>query len=163
MKTNLAILAFCLLLPFMSFGQQPETGDTAAPVQEVHIPSDLPSCMAQLDSMLNDEDKAWLRENGATAAHFGLGMWLRNNWGLWHEESPLPTYFRNNGIHHPDDMSGLILDCYVLHLNGEEVDYEHMIGEARRVEEQWRKDMEEWQKKWEQEQSKEHIQPVNEL
>ena len=101
--------------------------------------------MAALDSMLGDKDKAWLREHGAVDAHFGLGMWLRNNWGLWGGDScPLPAYFRAHGIQHPDDMSGLILECYVQHLNGEDVDYERMFDEARRVEEEWFQEMGKW-------------------
>ena len=158
MKTQLVLLTLCLLLPLPAFGQQPEQpehpADTAAPVQAVSIPEDLPACMACLDSMLDDEDKAWLREHGAAAAHFGLGMWIRNNWGLWHGDSPLPPYFRAHGIHHPDDMSGLILACYVQHLNGEEVDYEHMIDETRRIEEEWRQGMEKWQKEHEGQEAK---------
>lgn len=147
MKTKLAILALCLLLPLSAFGQEPEQPtDPTATEQAVSIPEDLPACMAQLDSMLGDEDKALLREHGALDAHFGLGMWLRNTWGLWCELSPLSAYFHNHGIHHPDDMSNLILECYVQHLDGEDVDYEHMIGEARRGEEEWRKTMEEWEK-----------------
>jgi len=39
-------------------------------------------------------------------AHMGLGMWMRNNLGLWKE---LADYFNSVGIFHPDDMSGIIL------------------------------------------------------
>ena len=145
MKTKLALFALGLLLPMLAFGQQPgQPDDTADTVQAVSIPEDLPACMVQLDSMLGDKDKAWLRERGAVDAHFGLGMWIRNNWGLWGGDSSLSAYFRGHGIQHPDDMSNLILECYVQHLNGEEVDYEHMIGEARRAEEEWRREMEKW-------------------
>ena len=149
MKTKLALIALCLLLPTLAFGQQPEQpSDTAATVQAVPTPEDLPACMVALDSMLSDKDKTWLREHDAIDAHFGLGMWLRNTWGLWGGDScPLPVYFRSHGIQHPDDMSDLILRCYVQHLNGEEVDYERMLGEARHAEEEWRKTMEEWEKK----------------
>ncbi len=152
MKTKLALLALALLLPMLAFAQQTEqpeqpadTADTADTEEALPIPEDLPACMAALDSMLGDKDKAWLREHDAVEAHFGLGMWLRNNWGLWGGDScPLPAYFRAHGIHHPDDMSGLILDCYVQHLNGEDVDYERMLGEARRVEEEWFQEMGKW-------------------
>ena len=49
--------------------------------------------------------------------HFGLGMWMRNNWGLW-AHGPLAAYLEQFGVHHPDDMSGLILDTFWRHLNG---------------------------------------------
>jgi hypothetical protein len=43
--------------------------------------------------------------------HFGTGLWIRNNWGLW-QESRLWMYFYNKGISHPDDISSLILKSY---------------------------------------------------
>ena len=44
--------------------------------------------------------------------HFGIGMWIRNNWGLWKEEGPLYEYFKSIGINHPDDMSGIIFTTF---------------------------------------------------
>ena len=43
--------------------------------------------------------------------HFGFGMYLRNNWGLW-GGSRLQKYFFDRGISHPDNMSGIILKHY---------------------------------------------------
>ena len=89
------------------------------------IPADLPACMAKLDAMLSEKDKAYIRENDPILLHFSLGMGIRNEWGLWCDEGiPLVDYFRAHGIQHPDDMSGAILDCYAWHLRGEELDYE---------------------------------------
>lgn len=127
------VLLFLLFTPFTLKAQ--EAGDT---VRQVYIPKDLPDCVRVLDSMLSPEDKAYIREKGAAAVHFSLGMWLRNNWGLW-GDSRLQTYFANNGIHHPDDMSGVILDCYVLHLQGENVNYRRILRTARREEKKWRR------------------------
>jgi hypothetical protein len=42
--------------------------------------------------------------------HFGLGMWMRNNRGFW-QSSRFAKWFNARGIQHPDDMSGIILDC----------------------------------------------------
>ncbi|MCR5890964.1 hypothetical protein LRS06_24890 [Hymenobacter sp. J193] len=44
-------------------------------------------------------------------AHFGLGLWMRNKWGLW-RGSALAEYFHTLGIYHPDDMSGILLTCF---------------------------------------------------
>ena len=49
-------------------------------------------------------------------AHFGLGLWMRNNWGLW-KGSRLHYFFKTKGILHPDDMSGIILTSYHRNLN----------------------------------------------
>lgn len=52
-------------------------------------------------------------------SHFGLGMWMRNNWGLW-KGKELANYFNSIGIFHADDMSGIILTSFYRELNGEE-------------------------------------------
>ena len=44
--------------------------------------------------------------------HFGLGMGVRNHYGLWDSESPLHKWFHKNlGVVHADDMSGIILEA----------------------------------------------------
>jgi uncharacterized protein DUF6794 len=43
--------------------------------------------------------------------HHGLGTWMRNNWGLW-SRGHLYSYFRQMGLEHPDDMSGVILTSF---------------------------------------------------
>ena len=137
------ILALCLLLPLVSFGQQADTTSINDTTPQVYIPKDLEDCMRQLDSMLNAEDKAYIQKEGAAAVHFSLGMWIRNNWGLW-GSSRLQKYFVDNGIKHPDDMSEVILGCYVKHLNGEELDFKHvkrMLRDIRRETEKWKKEI----------------------
>ena len=97
--------------------------------------------MGRLDSMLSPEDKAYIQKEGSISVHFTLGMWMRNNWGLW-GGSRLQAYLMDNGINHPDDMSDFILSCYVKHLNGEELDYKHvkrMVRDKRRDDKKRRK------------------------
>ncbi len=60
------------------------TTDPNSPTS-VYIPSDLQGCFRELDNML----PASMRENicareeaNLVRYHFGLGMWIRNNWGL---------------------------------------------------------------------------------
>ena len=55
--------------------------------------------------------------------HFGLGMGIRNTWGLW-GDSRLAKYFKKHGIKHPDNMSGIILDAYVNHLKGKPTNFD---------------------------------------
>jgi len=52
--------------------------------------------------------------------HFGFGMWMRNNWGLW-KGSRLSKYFNSIGVYHPDDMTGIIFDSYHRQLAGHEI------------------------------------------
>jgi hypothetical protein len=48
--------------------------------------------------------------------HLGLGMQLRNSWGLW-GGSRLQKYLLDKKVNHPDSMSSLILDFYYDWLN----------------------------------------------
>jgi hypothetical protein len=56
----------------------------------------------------------------------GLGMWLRNNLGLWWD-CPLTRYFNARGVEHADNMSGAILDAYWRHLQGAQYDPEAIV------------------------------------
>ena len=58
-----------------------------------------------------------LGRTGVEVSLIGLGMWIRNNWGL-RSGSRLQKYFRDRKIVHPDNMSGIILDYYHDWLNG---------------------------------------------
>ncbi len=80
----------------------------------VYIPKDLEDSFKELDKMLSKELKDTIRrgkESQMSEHHFGLGLWLRNNWGLW-QGLRLAQWFNKQGIFHPDDMSAIILDSY---------------------------------------------------
>ena len=66
----------------------------------VYIPSDIQDCFRELDKMLAVSVRDEIRKNDEddlSRYHFGLGMWIRNNWGLWIEESRLKQYFDSLG------------------------------------------------------------------
>jgi hypothetical protein len=72
-----------------------------------------------LDRFLPPTQQATLAApDGAIDAHFSLGMFIRNNWGLW-REGPLFRTMYAMGFRHPDDMSGAILEGFAAHERGE--------------------------------------------
>ena len=81
-------------------------------INGVYIPKDIEDCCVQLDKILSEKDKEYILKH----LHFGLGMWIRNNWGLW-GGSRLQQYFFDKKIDHPDGMSGEILRAYYDWLN----------------------------------------------
>jgi hypothetical protein len=86
---------------------------------ESYIPKDLDDCFAQLQKLLKPEEIEKMRggtEDDMVAYHLGLGMWMRNTWGLW-AGSRLAAWFQAQGITHPDDMSGIILTSLWRHIN----------------------------------------------
>ncbi|MEO0684070.1 MAG: DUF6794 domain-containing protein [Cyanobacteria bacterium J06649_11] len=88
-------------------------------LNSVYIPIDIIDCFSQLNILFDDTTKVQIEsiseEDFVARSHFGIGLWLRNNWQLW-GGSRLSKYFADKGIHHPDDMSGIILSSYHRHL-----------------------------------------------
>lgn len=95
---------------------------------KIYVPKDLEDCFRDLSEMLHPKfiEKLKAGEDEAINQHFGLGLWIRNNWGLW-AGSRLAVYFREIGIGHPDDMSGIILTSYLRHLNNRPIELEAQI------------------------------------
>lgn len=85
------------------------------------LPETLEDCYAMLDETLSEEDIAFIKnaaDDDMAGMHFGLGMWIRNEW-LYPTQSKLSPLLQENGINHIDDASALILEGYRRYLNGE--------------------------------------------
>lgn len=123
MKT--LIIISTLLFCFSANGQKSKTltNRSKALVDSTYIPVDLDDCLKQVDSMFADsvktEIKALTENEFSSRYHFGFGMWMRNNWGLW-KGSRLSKYFNSLGVYHPDDMTGIIFGSYHRQLTGQE-------------------------------------------
>jgi len=95
----------------------------------VYVPKDLDDVCAELGRMLPSKLVRKIRtgtEEDMTQYHLNLGLWMRNNWGLW-KGSRLSEYFNRQGIVHPDDMSAIILCSFWRHLNSKPVDLEGQV------------------------------------
>jgi len=94
------------------------TQDSESPTG-VYIPINLEDCFNELQKMLHPDFLTEFKnksEKELSEYHMGLGLWLRDNWGLW-GGSRLSKYFNQLGIFHPDDMSGIIIDTFWSKLN----------------------------------------------
>ncbi|HNY07345.1 MAG TPA: hypothetical protein PKL64_04585 [Bacteroidales bacterium] len=91
-------------------------------INGLYIPKNLEECFLELNKLLKPKDIETIKnlksKDDMNLYHFGLGTWLRNNWGLW-GGSRLQQYFFKKGIDHPDNMSGIILSYYYDWLNGQ--------------------------------------------
>jgi len=52
-----------------------------------------------------------------SATHFGLGLWIRNNWIYPSPYSNIAHKLFIVGVRHPDDMSSIIINGYHRYLN----------------------------------------------
>ena len=123
-----------VLLPYIEkskkYAYEDENRKTLDTLRGVYIPKDLDDCFKQLGVILEDslikKIERMTEDEFVGNAHFGLGMWLRNNWQLW-GGSRLSYYFNDMGIYHPDDKSGIILTSYHRYLKGTDIKLEEQI------------------------------------
>jgi hypothetical protein len=89
-------------------------------------PEDAPkTCVEAVEKLLGmfegqEQLNTWasmIEEDALIEAHHGLGASIRNNWGLW-PGSALKSDFETRGIHHPDDMSSILLVSLHRKING---------------------------------------------
>ena len=85
-------------------------------INHVYIPVNLNDCFLQLNKTLKPIDREMIKNfkerSDLWSLHHGLGMWIRNNWGLW-GGSRLQSYFAQRGFSEPDGVSSIILnECY---------------------------------------------------
>lgn len=95
----------------------------------VYIPKDLQDAFIELDRMLPPELRAEMRDGAESEMiryHLNLGMWIRNNWGLW-KGLRLAKWFHQYKIDVPDDMSGMILTSYWRYLHHQPIAFEEQV------------------------------------
>ncbi|NQU73249.1 MAG: hypothetical protein HQ547_00875 [Candidatus Omnitrophica bacterium] len=107
----------------------PKYSEEAEEEIEIFIPKNLNECYEELEKVLDKEElnefKA-TKEEDLVKYHFSIGRWIRNTWHLW-GDAELKKYFNNMEIHHPDDMSGIIITSFHRYLNGKEIKLNEQI------------------------------------
>ena len=87
---------------------------------ETKTPQTKQEAFAQLDAMLNDEQKSELAKSDPIEYHFSLGMWIRNNWIYEQEEEDvkrLAKAFRTEILFfEADSLSEKIIEYYQRYL-----------------------------------------------
>jgi hypothetical protein len=108
-------------------------------IDGTYIPKNLADCFDQLNTMLDPKYIEIIKNKSESdfsgSEHFNLGIWMRNNWGLW-KGSRLYQFFKEKGLSHPDDMSGTILISYHRKLNNRDIELEKQI---KRYQDYWKK------------------------
>lgn len=134
-----SILIILLFAFSSSFGQTDSKTENNKPVN-------LEEAVEQLKIIHHDSTKqkiiAMTEDEFIASAHMGLGMWVRNNWGLW-KGNELAESFNSIGIYHPDDMSGIILTSYYRELHEQEWKVDEQV---KYYQDYWKKSNENFQK-----------------
>lgn len=92
------------------------------------IPKNLDEAIERLECNISPKEQSKIAagELDVILGHHTVGRWIRNSWGLW-AGSELRDWFFDRGIHHADDMSGIILESFQRHLRGKKIDLEGQI------------------------------------
>lgn len=103
-------------------------------INGIYIPKDIKDCFLQLDKLLSKEDISKIEnlksKNETIEYHHSLGMWIRNNWGLW-GGSRFQLYMHSRTNDEPDGMSALILEYYWEWLHGINRNWEEFDKKAK--------------------------------
>jgi len=59
--------------------------------------------------------------------HHTVGRAMRNYWGLWKKGTKLKEVFKKLGIHHPDDISSIILNSFWKERHGQPIELEAQV------------------------------------
>ena len=119
-----------LTLTILFFSLFVACGQSVSKEKQEHNPVSLEEAVIQLSKVLPDttqQNILLMTEDEFTAgSHFGLGMWIRNNW-IRRGGGELVDYFKSKEIFHPDDMSGIILKCYYRQLHNQDWELDKQI------------------------------------
>ncbi|MCJ7544858.1 MAG: hypothetical protein MUP47_09920 [Phycisphaerae bacterium] len=91
-------------------GLHPTTAPSTAPTRP-GWPATVDEAVGRLMTELAEEDIGTIRDmkrEDLTTLHVGLGMWIRNEFGLWGGNEAL---LRATGQSHPDQASSVIIDA----------------------------------------------------
>ena len=102
-------------------------------------PTTLAEAHVRLEQVLSPESLAKIdamdSEDGMTLCHHGLGMTMRNAWGLW-RRSALAQHMRELGFDHPDSMSSVILNTFWCKRHGKDFRLEERAARYRKFREE---------------------------
>ncbi len=103
------------------------TRDSNSPTGRV-IPENLDEAIIELkklDPDLIEEIKNMPLDEFTAKSHFGLGLWIRNNW-LFSKSSKLSRFLvENHGLFDADYMSGYILGAFWEYLNQNDLEIDN--------------------------------------
>ena len=106
--------------------------DCAEKYSKEYIPVDLNTAIDYLDCIWDKNSKKELirlsEDEAMAKLHFGTGLSIRNSWGLWKGKNELTAYFNSLNIHHPDDMSSIILTSFYRHLKNQDIKLDEQVA-----------------------------------
>jgi len=108
-------------LPEVTAMSEPSTTPASPQSELVHeLPATVDAAVHRLLAMLPEADKVEIAAKSQAQLielYFGLGTWIRNNFGLWQGNAALA---QDAGTNEPDDIAGVIIEALWNRLRGDE-------------------------------------------
>jgi hypothetical protein len=83
------------------------------------VPTNLDEAVKFIKSEMTPDFIEFVKKSNSTDVHFSIGMQIRNDWSLWNLENHLVKWFEKEyGLTHADDISGIILNCVWMDIQG---------------------------------------------
>jgi len=123
-------MKYYLTLTILFFSFFVASGQCVTKEEQEHYPVSIEEAVIQLLKILPDTTQqnifSMSEKEFTVDSHFGLGLCIRNNW-IRGGGGELLNNFKSKGIFHPDDMSGIILQCYYRQLHNQDWELEKQI------------------------------------
>lgn len=108
---------------------------------DVYIPKNLDDAFAQLNKLIEEEDRAKFvtltEEEAYEKLYFSFVRWITHNWGFY-GGSRLSHYIKSLGITHPDDMARFVIVTYHRKLRNEPLNIKEIAESIKKVrQEEW--------------------------
>jgi hypothetical protein len=110
-KVLIFILAASLFLGGVGCHSMPRSTNAELQAKHPEWPSTVNDAVTRLLSELSEKDKEAIKvtkRDDLIKYHFNLGLWIRNNFGLWNGNYSLLTDCHSK---HPDGASGVIIEA----------------------------------------------------
>ena len=118
----------------ISMGSAAASQQLDEPETEPNPPATLSEALDRLRDTLPGETIQKMRDGTEADMvvnyHMGLGLWMRNNWGLW-AGGPLYDDLAALGLRHPDDMPGVILTSLWRQLHDKPLELEAQVAKYK--------------------------------
>ncbi len=105
-----------------------------------NIPTNLTEAIQQLTSSISPEQQIKFMDmdeaDFTSDAHLLFGASIRNEWGLWKDDSPLVKWFNSIGIEHADDMSSIVITSFYRTITSKTID---LYSQIKEIQDYWSK------------------------
>lgn len=90
------------------------------------LPSNIDEALMYFEKRWSEKSKESFRnmpeDKAVSAQHFGVGLWIRNNWVRGDRNPVFYNYFKSMGVSEPDYISGIVLTTLHRKLNNRDID-----------------------------------------